>query len=210
MYTCYYVLSDKNKIYSSQLEECGCVEGDIIELVTKIRSDENFCRDQKAISYHYFVNSLIISNFNSNVNVLYIKNESGDKILGACSINIANLGKFIIVYSICVPDNGIKGIGTLLLDNLKCIGRFIDATCISLSAHQSVCEFYIKNGFIVEGDGYDEDNSTSMIYNFEQMLSTIPKGGTIKLTSQKKAKRRTRQAKRRTRQAKRGKTNKGK
>lgn len=196
MYRCCYVLSDANKRYSTQLADCDCVEGNRTDLITQIKRNENFCRDQQAISYDYFVDSL------KQYSIIYIQNNSDNNILGACSIN---LDAFIIIYSICVPDHGIKGIGKLLLDNVKDIGNLIDAECIFLSAKSSVSGFYVKNGFIIDDYGDDDDEpsygmtdndepSYSMRYNFEKTLKTPTKGGKRKTTSQK-SKRKNKQRK---------------
>ena len=143
-----YVLSDNDKrTYSTQLADYECVEGDRTKLLTQVRENEEFCRDQKAISYDYFIQSL------SQYSCIYIENESG-KILGACSIG---LGVYIIVYAICVPVGG-PGIGTLLLNNVKSIGKVIGAVSIGLSADTSVYKFYERNGFTVTDTKYDSDS----------------------------------------------------
>ena len=116
MYQCRYVLSNNDKIkYSTQLADHDCVEGDRTELLTQVKENAKFCRDQQAISYGYLIQSLESIYYSC----LYIQNKSG-KILGACSIG---LGDHIIVYAICVPD-GVPGIGTLLLNNVK-TSRFL-------------------------------------------------------------------------------------
>jgi N-acetylglutamate synthase-like GNAT family acetyltransferase len=178
MYRCCYVLSDANKRYSRQLEDCDCVEGDRTDLITQIKHNENFCRDQQAIGYEYFVDSL------EEYSIIYIQNEIDNNILGACSID---LDTDINMFSICVPDHGIKGIGKLLLDTVKVIGKLIDAECIFLLAKSSVRGFYKKNGF----KDYDYEDQPiygrtySMIYNLEENLKTPTKGGKRKTTSQK-------------------------
>ena len=192
MYVCCYGLSEYNKQYTNQLVDCGCIEGDRTELIRQIKSDKKFCRDEGAIGYRCFVNSLINDTF------LYIKNENNE-ILGACTLN---LGEYIILYGICVPDNRIIGIGTLLLNNLKSIGKLINATQITLSASESVQGFYEKNGFTFnklddEDEVEDEgEEGAGMYYYFKQPSETI--GGTKNITSQKKAKRGTIKAKRGT------------
>jgi len=213
MYRCCYVLSEKNKQYFTQLANCGCVEGDKTELLTQVKDNKNFCRDQLAINYNYFVYCLT-----ADITIIYIQNVIDNKILGACSIN---LDRILVIYSMCVPDNGIKGIGTLLLDNIKCIGKLIDAERINLAANSSVREFYIKNGFTIDDDDNDDDDDhghgddIGMTYNFKQTLLTTAKGGTRKSTSQKKNKSRynksniTKKSKNRNKKiSKRGKTNK--
>jgi hypothetical protein len=179
MYRCCYVLSDANKRYSTQLEDCECVEGDRTDLITQIKRNENFCRDQQAVDYDYFVDSL------EEYSVIYIQNNSDNNILGACSVD---LNASINIYSICVPDHGIKGIGKLLLDNVKDIGGLIEAECIFLSTKSSVVGFYKKNGFII--DGYDEDpiygTTYNMIYNVEKTLKTPTSSQKRKSSSQKR------------------------
>jgi len=205
---CGYVLSDKETRYSTQIEQCGCVEGNRAELITQIESNPQFCRDQRAISYNYFVGTL------KNDSIIYIKN-SDNNILGACSIE---LGRWMIIYGICVPyDDSIKGIGTILLDKVKCIGELIKAYSITLSAKPSVSRFYKKNGFVTDEDDSDEDDSDeddsdeddyhigiNMIYKFEKTPAT---GGKRKTTSQKRKttsqKRKTTSQKRKTTSQKR-------
>ena len=186
MYRCCYVLSNTDKQYLTQLANCACVEGDRNELITQIERNNNFCRGQLAINYNYFIQCLKM------YTVIYIQNESDNKILGACSIDLVD--RIIVIYTICVPDDGIKGIGTLLLNNVKSIGELINAKCITLSANLSVYEFYIKNGFTIDGvDDSDVDGpiSYSMTYNFKPTLektakaATTAKGGKRKKTLQK-------------------------
>jgi hypothetical protein len=173
-YRCCYILSNMDKQYFTQLANSGCVEGDRNELLTQIKSNKNFCRGQLAIRYDYFVETL------ENGTIIYIQNESDNKILGVCSIM---LGTFIYIDSICVPDDGIKGIGTLLLNKVKYIGELINAYSITLSATETVYEFYIKNGFTV--DNTDDDINYDMIYKFKQQSARTAKGGTRKATLQK-------------------------
>jgi len=69
MYRCCYVLSDLETWYSKQFEDCGCVEGDRTDLITQIRSNPLFCRDQEAISYNYFVGTM------EEYSIIYIYKE---------------------------------------------------------------------------------------------------------------------------------------
>ena len=52
---CCYVLSDTETQYSTQVELCDCVKGNRNELISQIQSNPQFCRDETAISYNYFV-----------------------------------------------------------------------------------------------------------------------------------------------------------
>lgn len=183
MYRCFYVLSNTDKQYLTQLANCACIEGDRTELITQIERNNNFCRGQLAINYNYFIQCLKM------YTVIYIQNESDNKILGACSIDLVD--RIIVIYTICVPDDGIKGIGTLLLNNVKSIGELINAKCITLSANLSVYEFYIKNGFTIDGVDDSDVNgpiSYSMTYNFKPTLEKTAKGGKRKTTLQKNKK----------------------
>jgi hypothetical protein len=185
MYSYFYVLNERDKRYSRQLLNSSLIEGDRNELVTQIKSNNTFCRDQKAIGYKYFVQSL------TNNTTIYIQNQNNNKILGACSIS---LGNFIIIYSICVPNNDIKGIGTLLLNNVKIIGELIGANSIKLSAYSPVHEFYIKNGFTIDRidvNKFDESYiKYSMSYNLKKTsaTATTANGGARKPTLSKKTK----------------------
>jgi hypothetical protein len=177
---CCYVLSDKETQYSSQFKECDCVEGNREDLIFQIKNNRQFCRDQSAISYNYFVDTL-------KTNTIIYKKNSDNQILGACSIY---LDTDITIYGICVPDI-IKGIGTILLDKVKCIGKLINASSINLSANKSVSDFYIKNGFVIDPYNNSHDDRIQMTYNFEK---TPAKGGKRKTTSQK-SKRKNKQCK---------------
>jgi hypothetical protein len=183
MLTCCYVLSDDDKTkYSEILSQCKCVEGNRAELVKQIEENKEFCRDQEAISHDYFCDTL------KTETVIYIKNEENN-ILGACSIY---LSEFIKIIGICVPpykEGSIKGIGTLLLDNVKCIGKLIGSKHISLMINSSgPLEFYKKNGFekltTFKEDEYDIDVTDTehdiMIYKFQ---TTTKKRGTKKRKS---------------------------
>jgi len=185
MLTCCYILSDDDKTkYSKILSGCKCVEGDRDELVKQIEENKEFCRDQEAISHDYFCDTL------KTATVIYIKNEENN-ILGACSIY---LSEFIKIIGICVPpykEGSIKGIGTLLLNNVKCIGKLIGAKQITLMINsRGPRKFYEDNGFeqltTFEEDEYDIDvNDTEhaiMIYKFQ---TTTKKRGTKKRKSVK-------------------------
>jgi len=206
MVTCYYILSDEAKTkYSTNLSGCNCVEGNRDELVEQIQKDKEFCRDQEAINHEYFCDTL------KTETVIYIKNDENN-ILGACSIY---LSEFIKIIGICVPhykEGSIKGIGTLLLDNVKCIGKLIGAKHITLMINSSgPLEFYTQNGFekltTFKEDEYDIDvNDTEhaiMIYKFP---ATTKEVGIIKVKSRNnKSKKRPRKIAK-----KKGKTNKRK
>jgi hypothetical protein len=162
--SCKYVLSDRDNKYSTTLSEY-CDEGDRTDLLTQIKANREFCRKGTAISYDYFVQSLQI------YTSIYIQDANGD-IVGACAISLDN---HIIIYGICVPKG--TGIGTTLLNHVKSIGRLIGAKSISLSADQSVYEFYKKNGFIVESTEtepawkYTEEGDSVQTYNIHYGMS---------------------------------------
>jgi len=186
----FYVLSEKEKGYSKRFEECGCAEGDKEQLIKKIKSNKKFCRDECGISYVYFVETL------KNFNIIYVQ-DSDTKILGACSINLCP-PTTILIQGICVPEGIIKGIGTILLNIVKCIGEKIHAKTISIYINKSVSGFYEKNGFVessVKGgvmvcDRDLDGEDVSMIFN----IPPPPRGGKRKTTSQK-SKRKNKQRK---------------
>jgi hypothetical protein len=141
----------------------------------------------------YFVETL------KNFNIIYVQ-DSDTKILGACSINLCP-PTTILIQGICVPEGIIKGIGTILLNIVKCIGEKIHAKTISIYINKSVSGFYEKNGFVESSvkrgvmvcdrglDGEDGEN-VSMIFNLPQSSQ----GGKRKTTSQK-SKRKNKQRK---------------
>jgi hypothetical protein len=182
MLTCCYILGREDKKYSKILSDCKCVEGVRAELVRQITKNTEFCRDTGAISYEYFLDSV------EKYTVIYIKNDS-NTILGACSLD---LGENISIRGICVPHykkDDIKGIGPLLLNNVKHIGKLIGAKHITLMMNsRGPKKFYKDNHFeklttFEEGE-YDIDvNDTEhsiMIYKFPE---TTKKGGTKKRKS---------------------------
>jgi hypothetical protein len=187
MLFCYYVLIDSETQYFKEFEKCGCVEGNRSYLINQIQSNPQFFRDNIAINYDFFVETL---NENS---IIYITNIDNTN-LGACSIDLDTHITDIIIYCICVPfDDSNKGIGTLLLDKVKCIGELIKASTIKVSTTPSVCRFFEKNGFVIyagdddagdddTGDGSPPPRRMKMIYKFEK---TPAKGGKRKTTSQK-------------------------
>lgn len=185
MYHSRYVLSDYDKRKYSTTLANYCVEGDRTELLTQVRENKEFCRDQTAISYDYLIQSL------ASYSCVYIENES-HKILGACAIGLRN---YITVYAICVPD-GVKGIGTLLLNNVKMLGNLIGAEGIGLSAGPSVYKFYERNGFTQDkpSDSDSEDEPVSDKIHMTYILKRT--GGKYRTKKQKARKKMSRKNRR--------------
>jgi hypothetical protein len=197
MLTCCYILSDDDTKYSKILSDCKCVEGNRDELVRQITENEEFCRD-KGIDYKYFCGTL------KTETVIYIKNEENN-ILGACSIY---LSEFIKIIGICVPHykkDDIKGIGPLLLNNVKHIGKLIGAKNINLIINKisGPEKFYTDNGFeeltTFEEDEYDidpEDNEHAiMIYKFPTTTKKEKQKKATKKKQQKKSNKKKQQKK---------------
>jgi hypothetical protein len=193
MLTCCYVLSrDEKTKYSEILSDCKCVEGDRAELVKQIEENKDFCRD-KGIDYEYFCGTL------KQYTVIYIKNDS-NTILGACSLD---LGEYISIRGICVPhykEGTMKGIGTLLLNNVKHIGELIGSKHIyGLLNSSAPSEFYTKNGFekltTFNEDEYDIDIDVNDNEHFV-MTYKFKKGGTKKGGTKKRKSRNNKSKKR--------------
>jgi len=160
----FYVCSKEEEEYSDTFRSLDCVEGDRNNLVAQVTDSRDFCKDERAISYEYFLQSI------KRDTVLYIKSDIGN-VLGCCSISI-NSPEYISIYGICVPDRGIKGIGTALIDKLKELANSLGLTSINLSTEPSAQTFYLKNGFkIRENDMYDMNNDEYSI-----MIYTLLKG----------------------------------
>jgi len=163
----FYVCSKEEEEYSDTFRGLHCVEGDRNNLVAQVTDSRDFCKDERAISYEYFLQSI------KKDTILYIKSDSGN-VLGCCSICINSLD-YISIYGICVPDRGIKGIGTALIDKLKELSNRLGLTSINLSAEQSAQTFYLKNGFTIRNnDMYDDDD---MYDGYSMMTYTSLKRG---------------------------------
>jgi GNAT superfamily N-acetyltransferase len=167
----YFVCNKASNKYEDAFRTIDCIEGNREDLIRQVRENERFCRDQTAISYLYFLQTL------NTYTCLYIKKRDEDQILGCCSIS---MNGYITIYGICVPDGTIKRIGTLLINKLKEFVKRTNLEGITLSASKSVQDFYKKNGFTLDthdsGDAeYNEFlemtsgfTSTSMTYHAER------------------------------------------
>jgi hypothetical protein len=169
----FYVCSKEEEKYSNTFRSLDCIEGDRNNLVAQVASVRDFCKDERAISYDYFIQSI------NKDTVLYIKSDNRN-VLGCCSISINSLDS-ITIYGICVPDRGIKGIGTALIDKLKELANSLDLISINLSADPSAQIFYLKNGFKIfnyKNSDSDSDSDNDIIDSeYSMMRYTLPKGG---------------------------------
>lgn len=179
----FYICSKEDEKYSDIFERLGCGKGDRDNLIAQVKGSRNFCKDELAISYGYFIQSIKAST------VIYIKNDS-ENVLGCCAISI-NSPYNINIYSICVPDRGVKGIGTALIDKIKELSNSLGLISIDLLADQSTQTFYLKNGFkfndnINDNNSDIDDNDTYDIRS-SMMIYTLSKGG-IKTRKSRKSK----------------------
>jgi hypothetical protein len=141
----FYVCSEQEEEYSDTFRSLNCVEGDRNNLVEQVASAKDFCKDGRAIDYDYFLETI------KKETVLYIKTDSdSENVLGCCSISI-NSPDYIGISGICVPDRGIKGIGTVLIDKLKELANTLGLISINItvvmSKETTAQSFYLKNGF---------------------------------------------------------------
>ena len=160
MYNYHYICRKDNTQYSYAFENIGCIPGDVNELLKQVKNNPNFCRDQKALNYDYFVSSI------TNHTVIYMTDDT-DNIVGCCSIGIIGINKtFIIIYGISVPETCVKKRGTLLIQKIKELGYSLKCSSITLATSEYVQVFYEKNGFAVINDTNKniDDDFISMIY----------------------------------------------
>ena len=202
----FYVCSKEEEKYSDTFRTLYCIEGDRDNLVKQVSSARDFCKDERAISYGYFLQSI------NTDTVLYIKSDSGN-VLGCCSISI-NYPENISIYGICVPDRVNKGIGTALIDKLKEIANSLELHSIGLASLPSAQTFYLKNGFkifdhknrnrdIIDSDSdsiidSDSDNGMHIDSEYSMMRYTLPKAGknkSKKVNKYKKSKKSYKKAK---------------
>ena len=156
MYSYHYICSKHEFQYLSTFEDIGCIPGDIHELIKQVKNNPQFCREQKAISYDFFLDSI------NNNTVIYITDDT-DNIVGCCSIGINE--SFIIIYGISVPVSYTKKRGTLLIQKIKELGYALKCSSITLAASESVKIFYEKNDFIVIKDtNRSIDDFISMVF----------------------------------------------
>lgn len=172
----YYYLSENpdEEINDNIFLSSGCKLGNYNILYQQISLNPYFCRDQKGISYDYF-----LQNIGKNPTLYIVDNditEPNKNIVGA--LFFYN-DLFIGIYGICVPTKSEKKYGTLLINKLKTIGYKLGAKGITLSTEKINVEFYKKNGFQI-----DDSNSLSSIIN---MTYYITSGGN-KLTKKKQKK----------------------
>jgi hypothetical protein len=140
MYQFYYVCNETDKMFSNNFTNLGFIEGNKEDLIKYVSNDRFFCRDEKGISYNSFLD------FIKTDTVIYITDVIDDKnILGCCCMRI-NTFSFIYITGICVPNNEIKGIGTLLLTKVHELAINLNKD-IKLSASSPVKGFYEKFGF---------------------------------------------------------------
>jgi len=156
MYSYHYICSKVDSHFSSVFENIECIPGDINELLKQVNNNPYFCRDQKAISYDYFLDSI------NNHTVIYITDDT-DNIVGCCSIGINN--KFIIIYGMSVPISCVNKRGTLLIQKVKELGYALKCSSITLATSETVKIFYEKNEFIVITDiNRNIDDFISMVF----------------------------------------------
>ena len=156
MYSYHYICCKVDRHLSYVFENIECITGDIIELLKQVKNNPQFCRDQKAINYEYFLDSI------NNHTVIYITDET-DSIVGCCSIGINDT--CIIIYGMSVPISCIKKRGTLLIQKVKELGYALKCTSITLAACKSVQTFYEKNEFVVITDvNKNIDDFISMVF----------------------------------------------
>jgi N-acetylglutamate synthase-like GNAT family acetyltransferase len=177
----FYFNKEENAKYVHFLYMIGCGEGNKVDLLEQVKSNNKFCRNKEGIDYDFFINSLE----NKDI-IIYITQTDNKNILGACSLSVITYSDtpYITIYSICVPQNeDLRGIGSLLLKKVKEFSRILDVKKISLYANKAVEDFYIKNGFTNSGE------VSGMTYTL--------KGGRRKKTTNRKKSNKKRKTKRR-------------
>jgi len=156
----------------------------IPELREIIKSNPDFCRDEKSITrkeLHGYLASGI---------TLYALN--GEDVVGILNFDINT--NSIYIYGICVPPPS-SGIGTVLIDTVKTIAVNNSIREINLTCYDSgVADFYsIRNGFRIISEskaGYDsdyEDEEPKTKYEMRYVLDMT--GGRIRKTRRIKTRR---------------------
>jgi hypothetical protein len=165
----FYICSKEEENYADTFRSLDCVEGDRTKLIKEVEGEQDFCKGQNksAIDYDFFLKSI------TENTVLYIKSEIGN-VLGCCSISI-NFPENISISVICVPDRGVKGIGTSLIDKLKEFAKSLSVPSIGAVLDPSVQTFYLKNGFKIIND-HDDDDDFMNGSGYISMRYTLPKG----------------------------------
>ena len=172
----YYYLSENpdEEINDNIFLSSGCKLGNYDTLYRQISSNPYFCKDEKGISYEYF-----LQNIGKEPTIYIIDNDIMDQTKNIVGALFFYTGLFIGIYGICVPTKSEKKYGTLLINKLKTIGYKLGAKGINLSTEKINVEFYKKNGFQI-----DDSNPVSTTIN---MTYYITSGGN-KLTKNKRRK----------------------
>ena len=178
-----YYINPFNK-YNNEFEELGYKKGNLNELLRIIKLNPLFCRDQKAISYDYFIKSI------SQDAVIYITDDENvsynNYIVGCCTIYINIVrNSNITITGLCVPFSSDKKYGTVLLNIVKKLGEKIKSFVINLAAMDSNKDFYLKNGFTInkryKPEVYNRLAPDSEInYDLDMIYTLNRVGGTFK------------------------------
>ncbi len=190
----YYYLSQNpdEEINDDIFLKSGCKLGNYNTLYQQISLNPTFCKDEKGISYKYFLEGV------GKEPTIYIVDtdiiDHNKNIVGALFFYT---GLFIGIYGICVPTKSEKKYGTLLISKLKNIGYKLGAKGITLSTEKINLEFYKKNGFQIDNSdpGSTTINMTYYITSGGNKLTKINKKHNYKTKKNKKHKHKTKRNK---------------
>ena len=190
----YYYLSENpdEEINDNVFLSSGCKLGNYDILYKQISSNPYFCRDQKGISYEYF-----LQNIGKEPTIYIVDNDIIDQTKNIVGALFFYTGLFIGIYGICVPTKSEKKYGTLLISKLKTIGYKLGAKGITLSTEKINLEFYKKNGFQIDNSdpGSTTINMTYYITSGGNKLTKINKKYKHKTKNNKKHKHKTKRNK---------------
>jgi hypothetical protein len=200
----YYIKNRRSEKYDMSEFELG--RKTIDEIKREIRSNKNFCRDEKSIE------TLDLISYLSSGITIYTLNEDG-KLNGVLNFEI-NVD-IIKIEGLCVPPPS-SGLGTLLINSVKNFSRTNSINQIKLSCYdENVLRFYLKNEFrlekeptrIEDSDEDSDDESESPKIRYDMIyIRTGETGGKIiknKKRNSKKIKRNSKKIKRNSKKIKR-------
>ena len=188
-----YYYTNPFTMYNSIFQKIGIIKGNKDELLSVVKNNPLFCRDQKAITNDYFIKTI------EKELGLYIK-DNGNIVGCATFYKGKYYGDDTEITGICVPINSEKKYGTLLLNKIKEIASKFGSKKIGLSAKDSNKEFYLKNGFSVDArlkpEIYDTEVPDSEIdYDLDMSYTINRSGGKKKTNKKRKYKSKTRKSK---------------
>ena len=179
----YYVHIHQNYYKSLNIDGLQVGEKTIEQLKSEIRSNPDFCRDEKSIEKSDLISYLV------NGIVFYVIKDNVLKGVIVFNINEGTLK----IDGLCVPPPS-SGFGTMLIDAVKLFAKKNSIRMIELTCYDDkVADFYsFKNGFRVVnktklsyGSDSDSDSDEEEKIRYE-MLYIVSEGGSKRKSATKK------------------------